>query len=1255
MKHAASPNVSPRPKWWRGLFAATSLMALALSPAKARAQADISPAPPNVLLLVDTSGSMDYKTNSNAFPVCRYNGTTNTGQASERSRWIELVEVLTGSINNYDCQKLDRVSAGFQSEYALNGGPPYDYLYANPYNRAASNGCVAGPGTLDAINKALFPPTAIKFHPFDNTAGSCVFNQTNDGVLDAFASDVRFGLMTFDTDPKPAKDMSGLWSYFLNAPRQGEPLGCTTPQDQEVGVRNTDAPPWEGRAVGFGNPALGSTDFKTRNDMIQKVLLATRPYGATPIAAMLDDARTYFVSDNSDDPLDSSFKFGPQNDPAAQCRGKSIILLSDGQPNMDLRPYCEPAGCPYSKPEDIAQDLKSRGIEIYVIGFALGKPLVNGVPKDCSAINPNDTSPTADCKLYASDPAMQACCSLNRIAQAGGHVPTSGDDSDWTHAHFADDRATLRKALSDAIGGNLQTTTRTPWVNASGPGFFNQSTDPDFARAYRLSAPFKPGKLDKPWIGELNRARYVCTSEGGGPLKAKLLDKLEPEKGDAFVGNVNKAGPGNRKIFTVLGNGGVAPVKSDVSMRPNLPVGVIDGVGNYSGTLNTTAYNSSGFVAAVAPEAIKVDDTSCDSSTENLDAAACRNRILNWLVGIDNGTKFSRCAVGEGCNLVGDIYHSIPRAVPGRPAQFLNDATYQKFIQDQANRPSMIYASSNDGFLHAFKLGPLSKDDLTIPVTSDTPSNELWTFVPPGVLPGLPTYYPGTHQLLLDGTPAIKEVVATKDETQPVYKYKLMRTLAQAQNATNLWRTILVQSYGSQRPGYFALDITDPMLDAGGPKFLWQLTTDSAGNQLFGIGGATPLITTVYLDGAEVAVAVLPGGYGSPGTDNANGNNKGCARGKDYSTGWPDGVPPPRSNVKCYSGTAVMARSLTVVRLDTGEILRTFRQKATEVPGLISTIVKESPIDSPMTGTPVAFPPDVAGVADRVFIGDQDGALWRLNLASEKGKIDDWSLDLFFDGFPKDTFSQDQAWRRGQPIIGAPVMSVNDLGQITLAFSTGDQEAIGAEPGMKNFVWSLTEEPSSDRKQLYPKVNWSLDLTPENNWSGDRVVGDIVLFNSNLYFTTVGPDNTGDACSSGSGKVWGMDYVNPKKTAGTGGVLAGPFQRRADVTTEGYIPATTLLGGNPHAYLSGVALAQEPSCEAPGLINDPGYSGYGTTSAAATSPGKFQLIIPTGSVTSTAKGSDTSVIKSGGANAVAIDLPSPSVALVVDSWAAIVE
>ena len=1260
MKHQPRLHSRSSPPRLRRLLAATSLLGLTLTAGHALAQADILPPPPDVMLLVDTSGSMDYKTSSNAFPTCRYSGVTDTGATSERSRWIDLVEVLTGSINNYDCQRLDRGSANFKSEYGLSGGNPYDYLYTNPYNRPASNGCVAGPGALSLVNPALFPPGAIKFHPTDNALATCTnFDQASDGIMDSFVNDVRFGLMTFDTEPNAAKDVTGLWSYYLGSPVMGEPAGCIVPQPQEVGVRNSSAPPWEGRAVGFGNPATGSSlDQKTRNDMIQKVLLTTRPYGATPIAGMLDDARNYFLNDTSADPLDSSFSFGPQSDPAISCRHKAIVLLSDGQPNMDLRPFCEPAGCPYLKPEDIAQDLKSKGIPIYVIGFALSNVTLGGVSTPCSSDFFNPSLAVNVCKANVGDPNIQACCSLNAIAAAGG--PTwsgAADEKNWSIAHFADSRDKLRSELSQAIGSNFKSTTRTPFVNAAGSGFTSASTDLKFAVSFRFAAAFKPGKLDKPWIGELNRGRYTCDPPPGGGAPVPTLHDPDPALGDKFVDNVNAGGPNARQIFSVIGN---APVASGSSMRPNLPVGVADGVGTYAGTMNAAPEGSATFVSTTTPQAINVDNSTC----AGLNATQCRDLRLKWLVGIEDTSQVNNRCVSGACDLVSEIFHSVPRAVAGRPSQFLVDASYQKFVTDElaAKRPSVLYASSNDGFLHAFKIVRVDLANGSEPMqVNKLESNELWTFLPPAVLPNLPSLYPASHQLLLDGTPAIKEVVATADSSLSTYKFRLERTRDQARGGTGEWRNILVQSFGTAHPGYFAIDVTDPVpTGSGGPKFLWQLVNDSAGNPLFGSGGGTPLITTVFLGGTEIAVAVLPGGYGSVGHDAAAGTNTGCVR--SNTSGWPSSVGTevvaPRTSIPCYDGTAIQARSLTVVRLDTGEILRTFRQAENEVPGLVGKgVFTQAFVDSPMTGQPVAYPADVGAVADRVFIGDQDGTLWRLNLASDSGVPSDWKLELFFDGFPKSggagasPFSH--TWRDGQPIIATPIISVNQLGNLTIAFSTGEQEAIGSLAGLANYVWSLTEFPSADRTLLSAKINWHLDL--KDSLSGDRVIGEMALFASDLFFATVGPGPQNDPCSSGSGKVWGMHYTdNTGVTAGKGGIVSPTLATL--VSGGGFIDATTLLGSDAHAYLSGVSVAQQPTCDTSSTSGDDGFFNYGAQpSTGAVTPGKYQLIIPTGDKVSSSTKSGLSVIKEGGSNGVAIDLKQPAVSLIVDSWASIVE
>src|SRR3954453_14236213 len=115
-----------RPRFRALLGASIALCVPLVFAGRARAQeAGVNPQMPNVLLLVDTSGSMEYKTSSNAFPACKYDATgviASPPASSEKSRWIDLVEVLTGSITNYNCQTIDRGSAAFKNEYKISGG-----------------------------------------------------------------------------------------------------------------------------------------------------------------------------------------------------------------------------------------------------------------------------------------------------------------------------------------------------------------------------------------------------------------------------------------------------------------------------------------------------------------------------------------------------------------------------------------------------------------------------------------------------------------------------------------------------------------------------------------------------------------------------------------------------------------------------------------------------------------------------------------------------------------------------------------------------------------------------------------------------------------------------------------------------------------------------------------------------------------------------------------------------------------------------
>src|SRR5664280_121493 len=578
----------------------------------AAAQSDINFAAPNVLLLVDTSGSMEFLTSSTAQPTCDPNSSTN----SQKSRWVNLVEVLTGSINDYRCTAVDRTSSAFTTEYALGTSQLPDYRYYIPYHRPMSGNCLAAPATnaLATLTSNAYAVSdsgglpLISYHQYNSAAAcSTAFSQNPDGLLSTYASKVRFGLMTFDTkiDAGTGHGSSGnaanfdtgtagTWSYFLGLnPAQGMPGGCTALLNEEVGARNAAAPPWEGRMVAFGDPSPNSNNVNdnptTRANWIRDILLTTRPFDATPIAGMLDDARTFLWKDTSKDPLDSTGvkDFGPYNDPyvLGGCRKNYVVLLTDGEPNLELRPSCEQAGgvCPYQRSYEISRDLYNqvgpKQVQTFVIGFAVSQVTVGGVTKDCRTLTSAEvdlTNPTSFCSQNQSNAALRACCVLDQIAYNGG----------TDHAYFADNTTELRSALSAILSKVSSGTTSRTWPVMSGAA--GSTTANGDAAGYRFYTSFKP-RLDLAnaglWSGVIERQRFLCqTPTGGGAPVATLMD-ADSAAGDEFASNVNSGnGINSRHFYTVVGDLTGTKRLSTGIIRPDLTTNDGATAALYSGT-----------------------------------------------------------------------------------------------------------------------------------------------------------------------------------------------------------------------------------------------------------------------------------------------------------------------------------------------------------------------------------------------------------------------------------------------------------------------------------------------------------------------------------------------------------------------------------------------------------------------------------------------------------------------------------------------
>lgn len=271
---------------------------------------------PLVLFLVDTSGSTVRKAgcecDSSACTECLPDCA-----ATERSRWTDILEALTGSFDGYACEALDRTEEN---------GASYDLGY---------------------------------YLPFYEVSGA----QRQDGVLDTFADDVRFGLATFDGwdtyvgatplvsasefDHGRSEGEDGLWSYdprTIVSPMPERDDGIdpgvfqyhgesAEPYAMDTGIRSAEAA--EGALVAAVDPS----ESLAVNAAIQAQLLAIRPYGGTPTAAAFDDLYYYFNYDPA---------LSEERDDAE--REQHVVLITDGYPDDDYRSFgCD---CGAQEPAD---------------------------------------------------------------------------------------------------------------------------------------------------------------------------------------------------------------------------------------------------------------------------------------------------------------------------------------------------------------------------------------------------------------------------------------------------------------------------------------------------------------------------------------------------------------------------------------------------------------------------------------------------------------------------------------------------------------------------------------------------------------------------------------------------------------------------------------------------------------------------------------------------------------------------------------
>jgi type IV pilus assembly protein PilY1 len=1451
----------------RRLTGAGFLVAVASSgivwPTDARAQlAGTSAGPlPNVLLLVDTSGSMERMgdgslPSANAANKCKV-GTGAADLVSEPNRWGMLLQALTGNLQPYfSCEEVNR-DAGpgnpFVAEYKIGGRAPYDANYFMPYHRpmtgtSDANACAIAPYILPGASNGVgengrgdnsllasdFPDDAIAsvYRSYLNSTGhslavplpasgaKCIFDQAPDGQLDAARDYARFALMTFDNDinehtgidgsgkvdlstvslgtppvlATPQPPFLGQWSYLRSSANplwassstvtsgsypghvQGHPPACAF-VPFEVGARDENAPPWEGRLVKFPNPDASLYDIQLVNDQIQKVLLASRPYGATPIDGMFDDARDYYWHRDN----------GPKDD-KYRCRNKYIVLLTDGAPNLDLRPSCGTGAgdvCPYpDTAAEIAYKMKNASVATdrvttFVIGFSVngsgtfpgdgfpagfrgtGAPTNPPGKNNCKTWydeeglnNPKTMSDRCNA-LYGISPAgpnqipvgstADACCKLNEIALKGSDTTTP------TGPYFAESQADIVLSFGQIMANIIKSASTktvpafTPTAQFSVDSFSGSATSGQFIASFIPNA-------QRPWSGELDRTRYQC---GGSPAVSSPILPQDSTKGDLMSVNLAAQSKAKERFFiSVMGDtitGG--SIDSAATMRPFANIGAsptADGIRKpddtaptYSG-LEIAMKNDLGYPTGWNL-ALDIDGNTCKRSravkkgtgagprgtviVPALDAANCTKSIWGFTTAYPESISLSgvpasapaydfnvrctgnqsstvgKCSVsGTTCNIsgtpacptgevcvpecaaLGAIYKSNPTVV-GPPSGFLREEGFRTFQSVRRNRGITTFAATADGILHAFK----AMDE------QGTARQELWSFIPPAVLPRLASNYPSGNQILLDGSPIVRETIWNR---------------APGDTSARAWHTTLVAGLGGGGGGYYALNVTDADCGGGipgasppkvagdcitngawedptqnsldhvstsgvidathkkGPHFLWQLTDvlkDGDDDKakvvrknrhndemvaLFGKQTGTPAVgmIQVKVGGTErqIGVAILPGGMENPPVKGGS-----CPRGGSaFDMHDTSAIGSVRGSVRQWAKNCdnpVPGRGVTIVRLDTGEVIRHFGREV-DTPKRLLAKTQVTPFDSPMIGTPVVYPDTVGVPIQKIFIGDADGTMWRIDLTNTDPSA--WRASLFQDLYAT------SAATAGQPIQIPPVLSTDDAGLVVVNVATGDQDSIVLS-GDKNYVYSITE--SRTGADIKARVNWYKQLedtvcSPAPTAPAScqaRVTGPMVVFDRTLYFATYTPNPpSGDTCGApGFSKLWGLHYT--ERDVGATNASAGGLPR---FCRDGKVDTATGLCSEAYVYnevpaspfnqdvIPGVALRTAQSCTSFGNTFDESGSSIGFSSVT---PSEYHLAF------GVARPSPTNGTQAARPNA--FRRPVPRVSTKIDAWALVVE
>ncbi len=573
-------------------------------------------------------------------------------------------------------------------------------------------------------------------------------NQDQNGILDLYKENIRFGFGTFDDD-----DALNSWDY-----------GPDTQSHRRLGLKDRcpcdgqNNSPWNcgcpntgvnaGKLIDVVKPDAPE-DMAGNNNRLQTELCSmarsndgssvanSSLYQSTPLAPTLYDIFQYFQLYENQINVD---------DPLSDCRPRYTVLFTDGQENVGSSQNV--AGCAYVGGNWTngafygcatiqATALCDDHIPVFVVGF--GDAYSLGCPPPYNPLDPN--------------------CKINRIALAGsGANCNSGTPLlAFTASNPADLYASFQAIMNAILAGSASRTdvSSTPSLVSS-------------ENSFAYSAYFDVS-LSGGWEGHLLRTPVTDLDSDGVP-EWDIGSQMD------FSSVLYNQNPADRKIYTVVND-----PRSQTFTYPNQMPRPVDLADHDKGLWPLKD-------GALSP----VVDWLCNADKNEL------SKTVNFIRGTAGATNWAGSIVRDGHPVLGDIFHSSPEVVPP-PSALSPNYKYELYFLANANRPTMVYVGANDGMLHAF----VGED----PVNPARVGKELWGFVPPELLAKIQKIRLG-HEVFVDGTPVVRDVYFNEIPATDQGGNAILD--ANNHPVMGAYRTVLVSGLRGGGNAYFALDVTDP-------------------------------------------------------------------------------------------------------------------------------------------------------------------------------------------------------------------------------------------------------------------------------------------------------------------------------------------------------------------------------------------------------------------------------------------------------------